>query len=339
MGKKVKAACAVLVIGALLGGGFWYETKYNNNAGLATGEKVQFTVTKGMGTKEIAQMLHQKKVVAIPLTFQIAVRLRGLSSSLQAGHYVVTAGQSNQDIISMLAEGKVHFNTLTVPEGATINEIALSLEKKHLGSAERFKAAARTYAPYPYMQTVTPGVIYAAEGFAYPSTYNLPEGASEQEILAMMVKEFDKRLTPEIRSDIAKRGLAVRNVVNLAAMVEKEATHKEEMPIIASIFLRRMELGMPIQSDTTVQYVLGAHKEVVTFDDLKVDSPYNTYLHEGLPPGPIANPSMEAIEAVVHPIPTEYLYFVADKNGYHRFSKTYEEHEQMIKKINGDIQS
>ena len=337
MGKKLWTAVFLLGLGAaLLGGGYWYETQYNNNQALASDQKVRFTVKKGMGTKEIAALLHEKDVVAIPETFRIAVKLRGLDNSLQAGNYEVKPGISNQELITMLAEGKVRYNTFTVPEGASIPEIGVYLEKKHLGNAIAFQEAARRYAPFPYMQTSNPDVIYTAEGFVYPSTYHLPEGATEQQILEIMVKEFDKRLTPELRADIAKTNMSIRDVVNVAAMVEREATQKEEMPIMASIFLRRMKMGMPIQSDTTVQYILGAHHEVVTYDDLKVESPYNTYLHKGLPPGPIANPSIEAIEAVTHPIQTEYLYFVADKNGYHRFTKTYEEHQAMIQRINGD---
>ena len=130
--------------------------------------------------------------------------------------------------------------------------------------------------------------------------------------------------------------MPLRSIVNLAAMVEEEATFKEEMPLIAGVFLKRLQMGMPIQSDTTIQYILGSQKKEITFEDLKIESPYNTYLHKGLPPGPIANPSLEAIEAVLHPVKTDYLYFVADKQGHHHFTRTYEEHLEMIKKINGE---
>ena len=106
--------------------------------------------------------------------------------------------------------------------------------------------------------------------------------------------------------------------------------------MIAGVFLKRLQMGMPIQSDTTIQYILWSQKKEITFEDLKIESPYNTYLHKGLPPGPIANPSLEAIEAVLHPVKTDYLYFVADKQGHHHFTRTYEEHLEMIKKINGE---
>ena len=149
-----------------------------------------------------------------------------------------------------------------------------------------------------------------------------------------MVKEFDKKLTPDLRTDIRKSYLSLRDIVNLASMVEREATHKEEMPLIAGVFEKRMQMGMPIQADTTIQYILGAQKKEVTYDDLELESPYNTYLNKGLPPGPVGNPSMDAIRAVIHPVMTDYLYFVADKEGYHHFTKTYEEHVAMIQKLN-----
>ena len=127
--------------------------------------------------------------------------------------------------------------------------------------------------------------------------------------------------------------LKLRDVVNLAAMVELEAVYPEEQPRIAGVFLKRLAIGMPIQSDTTIQYVLGAQKEIITFDDTKIQSPYNTYQNPGLPPGPIGSPGMSAIKAVLAPEETEYLYFVAEKDGHHRFSKTYNEHLRAIREI------
>ena len=243
---------------------------------------------------------------------------------------------SDKEIIEILSKGKVRYNKFTVPEATTINQIAAKLQEEHLGSADAFKAAAKNYTPYEYMETNNPDVVYKAEGFVCPSTYYLPENASEKDILTMMVREFNKELTPEVREDIKNSKMPLRSIVNLAAMVEEEATFKEEMPLIAGVFLKRLQMGMPIQSDTTIQYILGSQKKEITFEDLKIESPYNTYLHKGLPPGPIANPSLEAIEAVLHPVKTDYLYFVADKQGHHHFTRTYEEHLEMIKKINGE---
>ena len=332
--RKKLLPIGILLILALLGGGDWYLDYYNPNPSLATGQKVRFTVTHEMTTGDIATLLYNKKLIQTPDSFRMAARLKGLENHLQAGTYEITAGMSDGEIINILSKGKVHSNRFAVPEGATVNEVALKLEREHLTTAQEFKDACRNYAPYPYMQTSNPDVVYKAEGFLCPATYDFPENAKASDMVAMMVKEFDKKLTPDLRTDIRKSYLSLRDIVNLASMVEREATHKEEMPLIAGVFEKRMQMGMPIQSDTTIQYILGAQKKEVTYDDLELESPYNTYLNKGLPPGPVGNPSMDAIRAVIHPVMTDYLYFVADKEGYHHFTKTYEEHVAMIQKLN-----
>lgn len=304
MAKKL--VCVLLVLLAAFSGAvYWYLHGFNSNANLATGALVHFTIKDGMTTRDIAALLHEEKAVRSPELFLLTAKLTHKESMLKAGNYEITAGMSDAEIIDIIASGKTRYNKFTVPEASSIPQIAAKLEKGKLGSAEAFQQAAIDYAPYPYMETPNPHVIYKAEGFAYPATYDLPEGATEKEILA--------------------------------TMVEKEAVHEDEMPLIAGVFLNRLHKNMPIQSDTTIQYLLGHQKGDLRYDDLKVDSPYNTYLYPGLPPGPIASPSEQAIKAVLNPQKSDYLYFVADKDGYHRFTKTYEEHKAMIRAIHGDV--
>ena len=337
MSKKFLPILIALVL-AFAFGGYWYFNYSNDNASLATGQKVNFTVKNGMTTADIANMLHKLHLVNTPESFRMAAKLRGLDSALQAGDYEIISGMSNKEIVDILAKGEVRYAVFTVPEGYTINQIADKLEAEHLGKAADFRDAARNYTTYPYMQTDNKDVIYKAEGFACPSTYYLTNGTSEKDVLTVMVKEFNKRLTVQIQNDIKSTGMNIRDVVNLAAMVEREAIFKEEMPLIAGVFLRRLKIYMPIQSDTTIQYILGRQKEELTIADTRIDSPYNTYVNAGLPPGPIDNPSMEAVEAVIHPTNTDFLYFVADKAGHHRFTKTYAEHLKMIEEIHGKEQ-
>ena len=233
-----------------------------------------------------------------------------------------------------MVKGRIKEVRFTVPEGYSVVKTAKKLEAEGLGSAEKFIAAAKDYAPYTYMQTNDPNVIFKAEGFIYPATYDFPVGISEQDMLKMMVEQFDKTMQKEgIAKTVAERNLNMRDVVNMASMVELEAVFAEEQPRIAGVFLKRVEIGMPIQSDTTIQYILGAQKEVITFADTKIQNPYNTYQNPGLPPGPIGSPSLNAIKAVLEPEKTDYLYFVAEKDGHHRFTKTYDEHLQAIKDV------
>ena len=178
--------------------------------------------------------------------------------------------------------------------------------------------------------------IKTLEGFLYPSTYYFDEDSNPKDIIKEMVKLFDKNYTEELQNKQKERKLTLQEVVNLASIVEKEAVLDEDRPIIASVFYNRLEKDMPLQSDATLQYIFDARKKRMTYNDLKIDSPYNTYIEKGLPPTPIANPGIKSIEAVLYPEETDYLYFVADIDGGNVYSKTYEEHQKNVAKYRKD---
>ena len=315
---------------------YWVLNYTGNNADLADGRTCVITVENGMTAADIANMLHKEKLIKRPESFRLEARFMGLEGKLQAGKYEIEAGKSNSEIIDILARGQVKTVSFTVPEGYTVNKIAAKLAAEGLGDAEKFKEAARNYTPYKYMETNNPDVIYKAEGFIYPSTYLFTDGMTEKDMLATMVKEFNTQINHEKIGDAAEKAdMQLRDIVTIASMVELEAVFKEEQPRIAGVFLRRLQIYMPIQSDTTIQYILGAQKEEITFADTEIQNPYNTYVNAGLPPGPIGSPSLDAIKAVLNPEQTDYLYFVADKDGHHRFTRTYEEHLQEIENIHG----
>ena len=254
-------------------------------------------VKPGMTTSDIANLLHEKQLVKNPSAFKMEARFKGLAEKLQAGVYQIDGGLSNAQIVEVMAKGRVKLLHFTVPEGYTIKRTAKKLEAEGIGKADKFIAAAKDYAPYDYMKTDNPEVKFKAEGFIYPATYDLPIGISEEKLLKLLVDQFDKTLnTSGAKKTIAERNLKIRDVVNMAAMVEMEAVFAEEQPRIAGVFLKRVDIGMPIQSDTTIQYLLGEQKEIVTYADLKIQSPYNTYMVYGLPEGPICNPGKEALE-------------------------------------------
>lgn len=305
-----------------------------NNKDFAAGGTHLVMVKDGMTTADIATLLHEQKLVRDPDAFRMEARFKGLATKLQAGAYQIEGGMTNSQIVDVMVKGRIKQVRFTVPEGYSVSKTAKKLQAEGLGSADKFMAAAKAYAPYDYMQTSDPNVLYKAEGFLYPATYDFPVGMSEAEMLKVMVEQFDKEMrTSGVAQTVADRKLKLRDVVNMAAMVELEAVFAEEQPKIAGVFLKRVAIGMPIQSDTTIQYLLGEQKEVVTFADTKIASPYNTYQNPGLPPGPIGSPGLKAIQAVLAPEDTDYLYFVAEKDGHHRFSKTYAEHLQAIDEI------
>ncbi|MDO4179152.1 MAG: endolytic transglycosylase MltG [Phascolarctobacterium sp.] len=329
---KLKSIASLAVIGALclsLSG-----CSFGDNKDYAAKGSRIIEVKPGMTTTDIANLLHEKQLVKNPMAFRMEARFKGLESKLQAGIYQIDGGLSNGQIVDVMAKGRVKTLHFTVPEGFTIKRTAKKLEDEGLGKADKFIALAKDYAPYDYMQINNGDVQFKAEGFIYPATYDLPVGISEEQLLKLLVDQFDKMLTSSgVKKTVEERNLNLRDVVNMASMVEMEAVFADEQPRIAGVFLKRVEIGMPIQSDTTIQYLLGEQKEIVTYADLKIQSPYNTYINAGLPPGPIACPSLKAIKAVLNPEKTDYLYFVAEKDGHHRFTKTYAEHLKAIDDI------
>lgn len=293
-------------------------------------------IAEGMTTAEIADMLNERQLVKNTSAFRMEARLMGSAEKLQAGVYQLEGGLSNREIIGVLSKGKVQFLSFTLPEGFTVVRTAEKIEIEGLGSAKKFMDAAKRYAPYYYMRTNDPNVRYTAEGFIFPATYELSADITEVQLLEKMVEQFNSEMKKEDIFEAAHRQMmSLRDVINIASMVEKEAVFPEEQPRIAGVFLKRLEIGMPIQSDTTIQYILGGkQRDIITFKDIEIEDPYNTYQNIGLPPGPIACPGMKAIKSVLNPERTDYLYFVAEKDGHHRFGTTYIEHQNAVYETN-----
>jgi UPF0755 protein len=329
--KRLFKGILLLALAVLLAGGFVYSLAQAVGASVV-GEPQTVTIKQGMGTQAIGELLYERGLIKNVLIFRLVVKMEGQDGSLQAGEYILTKAMTVQQIIAKLAKGETAFRQFTIPEGYTIDQIANLLETKKLASAAKFKSYVATYAPYDYMNP-RPDSKYKAEGFVFPDTYRVSAGTSEEQLARMMVAQFNSQFTPEMRQQAAARGLSVREVVILASLVEKEAQVARERPIIAAVFLSRLKLEMPLQSCATIQYILGYPKPELTVQDTEIPSPYNTYLNMGLPPGPIASPGMAAIRAVLAPADTDYLYFVANKDGSHVFSRTYEEHLAAIARV------
>ena len=331
--KKIFCAVSAIFVLAVAGVLGWMHIMGDNKEFAKEGAQIVH-VKVGMTTADIADMLHEKQLVKNPKAFKFEARFKGLANKLQAGMYKIEGGMSNGAIVNEFANGRIELIDFIVPEGFNVVKTGRKLESLGLGSAEKFIELAKNYAPYDYMKTDNPHVIFKTEGFLYPATYKVPYGASEEEYLRILVRHFNEVMEKNgVLEAVKKRDLNMRDVVNMAAMVEMEAVYAEEQPRIAGVFLKRVEIGMSIQSDTTIQYILGAQKETITFKDTEIDNPYNTYQNYGLPPGPIGSPSLSAIQAVLEPEQTDYLYFVAQNDGHHRFSRTYAEHLRAIDEI------
>ena len=292
-------------------------------------KRINIKIRDGMSTAEIAERLAEKGVIDSSLKFRFFARLRGYDDKFRPGSYTFTLSMSDDDVFAKLLTGEKKLIQFTVPEGFGVKEIAERLYNLDLADKNEFLKAAENFAPYDYMRK-RQNVFFAAEGFLFPDTYNVESDMDINEILTLMANNFDERLTPEMRTHAEKMGLSVYDLITLASLVEREVRFPEDRPIVAQVFLKRLKMNMPLQTDATLQYLMDTPKEDVTIADTQIDSPYNTYQHTGLPPGPIANPGMAAIEAVLHPSETDYLYFVADRNGHNHYAFTYEEHLNLV---------
>jgi UPF0755 protein len=316
----------IFVIGAVL---IFADPKPVNFSGVNADKKIHVKITRGMTTAEIAEQLAKKGVITSSLKFRFLSRMRGYDGQLKPGTYTFTAGMSDEDIFETILKGEKHLEKFTIPEGFTVNEIAARLESLNLADKEDFLAAAKTFKPFDYI-TPNKNTKYAVEGFLFPETYSIESDYSIEEILKLMADEFNNRLTEEMRERAKELNLSIYDLIILASLVEKEVRYAEDRPIVAQIFFKRLKLEMPLQSDATLQYLMDAPKEDVSIEDTKINSPYNTYQNVGLPPGPVANPGIAAIEAVLNPADTDYLYFVADREGHNHYAYSYEEHLALV---------
>lgn len=334
MRKALKYIIILIVVGVLIiAGGLGALYLVPNTFAQDDGSTV-LVIDKGQTGTEIADMLYDKGLIRSAQGFKIWLYLSGTNDKLQTGHYQIPNKVTVRELISLLQEGHVESIKVTIPEGYTVGDIAIVLEKNQIMKAKDFLAAAKTYVPYPYMKGTKP-VTYPVEGFLFPSTYEIPVDATPQEVIQMMADEMNRYLTPAVKKQIQAQHMSIHDFVTLASIVERESLFDADRPTIAGVFKKRLAHGIPLQSDATISYVLGYAKENVTIGDTQLQSPYNTYVSKGLPPGPISNPGKKSLDAVLHSEDTDYLYFVADKEGHNHFSKTYEEHLAAVNSIYG----
>lgn len=334
LGWKKWTAIAV-VAAVLLGAGLFlaFGTSHTiERSDSDAGENIYMVVKPGTTASEISDRLMQLGVIDSRLRFWWLMKLQGDASKFKTGTYAFTPHMDEQAVLDKLVAGDTTVVKFTIPEGFGIKEIAKRLADEGLVDEQEFLAEAKDFAPYDYMKK-RPNVRYAAEGYLFPDTYVIHSDVSAEGIMKMMAEDFDMRLTPALRQQAAAKGLSIHDLITLASLVEKEARYDEDRPIIAQVFFKRLQMGMPLQSDTTLQYLMAGPKEDVSIEDTKIDSPYNTYQHEGLPPGPIASPGMKSILAVLNPANTDYLYFVADRQGHNHYSQTYDEHLAIVEQV------
>lgn len=322
--KRVAALAVVLVVALALALGIW----------LVFGDRrlpqapVSIEIEPGASVSEIAQQLWQAGVVSSPRILALYLRAKNLTTTIQAADYTFAAHLTVPEVAGVLAAGGRPSQVwLTVPEGFTAAQIAARLARLGLEAAPYFLLVARE-TNLVIDRWHTSGL----EGYLYPDTYLVPRHATAQQIAGLMTREFLHNLPPNAQGLARKLGFSIPQIVTIASMVEREAKVDSERSEIAGVIYNRLRLHMPLEIDATIEYALPNHKQELSFSDLAIDSPYNTYKHTGLPPTPIANPGKKSILAALHPAKVDYLYYVYRGHGRHQFSRTLEEQQAAERK-------
>lgn len=286
---------------------------------------VTVTIPTGTGTEGIANILDENNIIDNTGVFKLLSKSKGYDGKFKAGQYSLSPGMSMEEIMKALIAGKAETVRFTIPEGYDIKRTTAKLSEDGLINADAFAKEIETgQFDYEFLKDAPAGPD-RLEGFLFPETYEIFANANEHDIIDKMLYQFNKVFTKEYYARAEELGMSVRDVITLASIIEREARVPEDRPVIASVFYNRLKINMPLQSCATVQYILGEQKPVLSIKDTKIESPYNTYLHPGLPPGPIASPGADSIKAALYPADTDYLYFLAKGDGSHAFSSTYEQ--------------
>ena len=304
------------------------------------GGPIEVTVELGQSPQEIGEMLEELGVIDSATHFRVLVALLGYDRMLQAGDYEFDPGTPALEVVYRMRRGIISSRLVTVIEGWRLEQIADALEEQGVPRLE-FLAAARA-GDYDFDLLAALAPDQTVEGYLFPATYSFRRSDTARDIVRQMLQTFDENVPQELRQEAADAGLSLHDVLTIASIVEREAQLPEERPIIAQVFLKRLGLGMELEADPTVQYAVAADpasvqrygywKQELTETDLAVDSPYNTYDPlVRLPPGPIANPGLDSIIAVIRPGETNHLYFVAKPDGSHAFAETLEEHLENVR--------
>jgi UPF0755 protein len=297
-------------------------------------EAVAIKVATGEGVPEIGDKLLAKRLIRDRNVFELYVRYAGARDKLQAGEFVLNRSMNMREIVEALQHSSVAQVSVTMPEGYTAKLMAQSVEKAGIGTSADYLAAVRDPSwEYDFLSSRPKGADL--EGYLFPETYSLDRGAGVRDLVKLQLTQFGKEFSPELREQIARPAAgrpaeSVQNIVILASMVEREVDRDPDRAMVCGVFYNRLGSNRTaglLQVDATVLYAMGEWKRSLTQDELKFASPYNTYLHPGLPPGPIANPGAAAIRACVSPQKSDYFYYFTDPKGVTHFDRTLDEFE------------
>ncbi|HTX59604.1 MAG TPA: endolytic transglycosylase MltG [Verrucomicrobiae bacterium] len=322
--RAASIACAAIAIAAAVAVLWWWQTVYGDRSFPA--QQTQVVVARGSTLHEIAAQLAREGVIGNATAFLLLAKLRGEETGVRAGEYRFAAHETQDRVLHALLTGGAQVAAwVTIPEGFTAKEIALRLQEEGVGDAAAFEQGF-----LHDRMTIDGTATVNLEGFLFPSTYLVPIGDSVGAVEGLLTDQFRRELPTDAAARARALHVTVPQAVTVASLVEREAKAEADRPLIASVIYNRLRIGMPLQVDATIEYALPEHKDVLSFADLRIDSPYNTYLYAGLPPTPIANPGLPSLEAALHPSKSDFLYYVYCGNGRHVFARTLSEHQANV---------
>ena len=314
--KKLSVLLIIFVL-LILAGALWWIWGTSSVSRTDKTPKI-LVVEEGQGVRQIANNLKKENLIRDPIVFFILTKRLGIDKEIEAGDFRLNPGMSAEEIGRELTHGTLDI-WITVPEGLRATEIAEILKKR-----------------MPTYEDMWAQELSTNEGYLFPDTYLIPKDANVSFVISLMRNTFDQKYKTIA---ISKTSLSQDEIVTIASLIEREARHDEDRPLVSSVIQNRLEIGMKLDIDATLQYALGYQKnenrwwkKSLTNADKTIDSPYNTYANPGLPPAPISNPGLAALRAAINPDKTDYLYYFTDKNGINRYAETFEEHNANIRR-------
>jgi UPF0755 protein len=337
---KITANKITIVLLIILASVFFIVANYFYNIKVPvspSGAAVELTINSGESVKVVGQKLAAARIIKSAFYFQVYLRLHHLESKIKAGKYYLSPKQSIEIISKLLTSGDVvdREKDIKIIEGWKLDDISKYLATNKIAAASDFATIEKMRLgqwnlnfPKPEFLNDAPANA-SLEGYIFPDTYRIFTDAKAEDIITKALNNFNKKLTPEMRAEIIRQKKTIFEIITMASIIEKEVRSQDDMKIIAGIFWARANTGYPLESCATLAYALGENKKQYSYEDTQIDSPYNTYRNQGLPPGPICNPGLNAIMAAIYPRTSPYHYFLSRPDtGETVFSKTYNEHLQ-----------
>lgn len=329
--RRLLALLIVLALSSMLAA-YWLHRELVTPYYGAEQAEVFVDIPRGSTTGVIAGLLHDARVLHARFPFRLYARWSGTGRRFQAGEYRFAAPASPVQIAQRMIQGDVYFRLVTIPEGLTAQETIEQVSRSGLGNLGEMESMLRRT---DWIRDLAPEAD-TLEGYLFPDTYRFSRRTTSEQILRSMVDQFRAKIAKLSAGGSAPAGWEVGRLVTMASLIEKEAATPEERLKVASVFYNRLEKGMPLACDPTIIYALklaGRYDGDIRKTDLKINSPYNTYIHPGLPPGPIANPGLDSLRAALDPPQTDLLYFVSRNDGSHEFSRTYQSHQTAVSRF------